>query len=55
MPLKPGKGRGVVSKNIGELLRKYKGSGKIGSSHPKSMAAARRQAAAIAYRKSREK
>lgn len=54
MPLVPGKGRKTVSNNIRELLHKYKSSGKIGTSAPKNMAAARRQAAAIAYRKKRE-
>jgi hypothetical protein len=53
MPLKSGKGsRGT---NIKELLHKYKETGKIGASHPKSKRAAQKQAVAIAYRKSGEK
>jgi hypothetical protein len=54
MPLKPGKSAETRSGNIGELLHSFKKSGAIGTSHPKSMDKARRQAAAIAYRKSKE-
>ena len=53
MPLKSGKGESARSSNIEELLSKYKSSGKIGKTKPKSMAHAKRIAAAIAYRKSR--
>ncbi len=49
MPLK--KGKSGVSSNIGEMVRKYKETGKIGTSKPKSMKAAQAQAAAIAYDK----
>lgn len=52
MPLK-GKGRKGISGNIKEILDSYKSSGKIGTSSPKNMAEARRQAAAIAYKKFR--
>ena len=53
MPLHGGSSRKTISGNIKELLHKYKKTGKIGTSSPKNMAAARRQAAAIAYGKSR--
>ena len=51
MPLKSGKSQKVVSSNIGEMVRKFKDTGKIGTSKPGSKKAAIRQAAAIAYRK----
>lgn len=51
MPLKSGKSKGVVSENIGEMLHKYKQTGKIGTSEPASMDKAQAQAAAIAYSK----
>ncbi len=53
MPLKSGKGE--VHSNIKELMKSYKASGKIGTSTPKSKRDAVKQAAAIAYKKSREK
>jgi hypothetical protein len=51
MPLMSGRSRGVVSKNISELVGSYKRKGKIGFSRPKNAAAARRQATAIALKK----
>jgi len=49
MPLKMGKSKKVISSNIEELLHHYKEDGTIGTSHPKSMKKAQKQAVAIAY------
>lgn len=54
MPLRPGKSRNALSANISELLHGWRQTGKIGTSSPRSTKAARKQAAAIAYSKSRE-
>ena len=51
MPLKSGKSKKVMSSNIKELVNDYKSSGSIGTSKPKSKAAAVKQAVAIAYDK----
>ena len=51
MPLKKGSSQKTISKNIGTLVHDFKASGKIGTSKPKSKAAAVKQAAAIAYEK----
>lgn len=51
MPLKSGPSQSVISSNIEEMLRKYKRTGKIGNTHPKSIAEARKIAAAAAYTK----
>jgi ABC-type sulfate/molybdate transport systems ATPase subunit len=55
MPLKKGKSKKVISSNIEELLHNYKEDGTIGTSHPKSMKQAQKQAVAIAYSKAKEK
>jgi hypothetical protein len=54
MPLKSGKSSKVRDENIEELLRKYKNTGKIGNTKPKSMADARRIAVAISYSKQKK-
>lgn len=41
-------------KNIAELLRTYKSTGKIGNATPKNLAHAQRIASAIAYEKAKE-
>lgn len=51
MPLAKGKSNKVVGKNIQTLVDDYQRSGKIGTSKPKSKAAAVRQATAIAMQK----
>jgi hypothetical protein len=51
MPLKKGSSRKTISSNIGEIVRDYKQDGMIGTSKPKSKAAAVKQAVAVAYSK----
>jgi hypothetical protein len=51
MPLKKGRSKKTISKNVKELVDTYKSKGKIGTSKPKSKKAAIRQAVAIAYSK----
>jgi len=48
MPLKKGKSKKTVQKNIKELMKSYKKTKKIGTSKPKSKKAAQKQAVAIA-------
>jgi len=54
MPLKTGKSKEVVHKNVSELMHAYKNKGTIGTSHPKSNKAAQKQAVAIALSKAKE-
>lgn len=51
MPLKSGKSSKVVSENVGEMVRKFKKTGSIGTSKPGSVAKAQKQAVAIALSK----
>ena len=51
MPLKKGKSKKTISKNIEKEMKNYKKTGKIGTSKPKSGKAAKKQAAAVAYNK----
>jgi len=55
MPLKKGKSKKVISSNIEELLHNYKEDGTMGTSPPKSMKLAQKQAVAIAYSKANAK
>jgi hypothetical protein len=54
MPLKKGKSKETISKNIKTEMEKYKKTGKIGTSKPKSKKKAQKQAVAIAINKSKE-
>jgi len=51
MPLKKGKSKKTISRNIKELLNAYYKKGKIGSSKPKNKKKAQKQAVAIALNK----
>lgn len=55
MPLVRGRGDEARQRNIQELVSTYNAKGKIGNTKPKSKAQAVKIAAAIAYRKSRER
>jgi hypothetical protein len=51
MPLMRGSSKKTISGNIGEMVRKFKDTGKIGTSRPASKVKAIKQAVAIAFRK----
>jgi hypothetical protein len=51
MPLKKGRSKKVIGSNIAEMVRSFKKTGKIGTSKPKSVGKATKQAVAIAYSK----
>lgn len=48
MPLKKGSSQKTISSNVGEMVRKFKKTGKIGTSKPASKGKAVKQAVAIA-------
>lgn len=54
MPLKKGKSKETISKNIKSEMEKFKKTGKIGTSKPKNKKKAQKQATAIALSKARE-
>jgi hypothetical protein len=54
MPLKKGKSKKTISKNIKKEMEQYKKTGKIGTSKPKSKKKAQKQSVAIALSKARE-
>lgn len=54
MPLRSGSSAKTRSTNIGEMLRSFKQTGRIGNSKPGSMKKAAAQASAVAYRKAGE-
>ena len=50
MPLLKGRGKKIIGKNIGEMVKGFKSKGKIGTSTPSSLAKAMAQASAISYK-----
>jgi hypothetical protein len=53
MPLKTGKSRKTINSNTKELIESYQQKGSIGTSHPKTMSEAVKQAYAIANSQAR--
>ncbi|MDB5802395.1 MAG: hypothetical protein JWL63_3334 [Rhodocyclales bacterium] len=51
MPLKSGKSRETISKNVKTLVHEYEHDGAIGASHPASKKKAVKQAVAISMKK----
>lgn len=49
MPLNQSKSKAAFKSNVSELINKYKTTGKIGTSKPKSKKKAIKQAVAISY------
>lgn len=54
MPLKKGTSQATIGSNIGECIRSYKETGKIGNTTPKNMEHARKICAAAAYSTARQ-
>jgi hypothetical protein len=54
MPLKKGKSKETISKNISKEMEKYKKTGKVGASKPKSKKKAQKQSVAIALSKAKK-
>jgi hypothetical protein len=54
MPLKKGKSKKTISKNIETEMKQYKKTGKIGTSKPKNKKKAQKQATAIAFSKAKK-
>ncbi len=53
MPLKKGKSKKVRTRNVKEIMKSYKKTGKIGTSKPKGKKSAIKQAVAIGYAQQR--
>jgi len=54
MPIKEGGSRKTVSGNIAEIVSSWKKTGKIGTSRPKNLKEAMKQAQAIAFNSARK-
>jgi len=54
MPLKKGTSQATIGSNIGECIRSYKSTGKIGNTSPRNLAHARKICAAAAYTTARK-
>lgn len=55
MPLKAGKDKKTIHSNVGEMLRSFKKTGKIGGTRPRDQAHAAKVASAAALSKARGK
>jgi hypothetical protein len=51
MPLKKGSSKKIIGANVGEMVKSFKRTNKLGTSKPKSLAAATKQAVAAAFNK----